>query len=152
MDSWPAQPARPILRRSAHCSGRCNHRRPTKRWPKSYRSPCANRAPAAAAPCASSRSSGGARNRCREHHPGSRPHDASPVVCQKTPPAARCRPGPHGVRLLFSVTTRLPDIAYFKIAIGAIKKDHCRPKHLAQLPPHPRRNRRPSRLHAFPLA
>ena len=151
MDSWPAQPARPILRRSAHCSGRCNHRRPTKRWPRSYHTAH----PARAAPLL---------RRPHAHHrdlptgpePMSRapPREqaASPVVCQKTPPAARCRPGPHGVWLLSSVTTRLPDIACFKIAIGAIKRDHCRPKHLAQLPPHPRRNRRPSRLHAFPLA
>ena len=151
---WPVRPARPTSQRSAHCSASKARNRPPSQapTPRSPHSPRANRAPVAAAPCASSRSSGGARNRCREHHPGSRPHNASPVVCQKTPPAARCRPGPHGVRLLFSVTTRLPDIANFKIAIGAIKQDHCRPKLLAQLPPHPRRNRRPSRLHAFPLA
>ena len=43
--------------------------------PRSPRSPCANRARVAAAPCASPKSSGAGRNRCRAPHRESRPHD-----------------------------------------------------------------------------
>ena len=40
---------------------------------------CASHAPAAAAPCASSRSSVADKSQCRAHHHGSGPHDTPPV-------------------------------------------------------------------------
>jgi Winged helix-turn helix len=124
----------------------------TPNRPRSFHSPCASHAPAVAAPCASSRSSGEARNRCRVHHPGSRRHDTSAVVCQKAPPVAHRRHGTGGVRLSSPVTTRLPENARFKIAIEATEQDQGRLKHLAQLPPPPRRNGRPKRSHSFTIA
>lgn len=151
---WPVRPTGPTSQKSAHYFASNSLNRPSRQnpRPRSFHSPCASHAPAVAAPCALSRSSDEARNRCRAHHPGSRRHDTSPVVCQRTPPAAHRRPGPDGVRLSFLVTTCLPENAHFKIAIGAIEKDHGSPKHLAQLPPHPRHNRRLNRSHSFPIA
>lgn len=55
--------------------------------------------PAAVVPCASSRSSAVGRNRCCAPHRGSRPHDASPVIRNGTPPAAIRRPGPNSLGL-----------------------------------------------------
>jgi hypothetical protein len=60
----------------------CSKRRALSRMlykrPRSRHSPCANHVPAAAARCASSRSSGAVRNQCLERHRGSRQHDPTP--------------------------------------------------------------------------
>ena len=79
MGCWPTRPARPILQRSAPCSGhRALNTRPCSRRPRPRHSPCANPAHAAAAPCASLRSSGAARNPVPARHRGSRQHDETP--------------------------------------------------------------------------
>ena len=48
--------------------------------------------PAAVATCASSKSSAAARNRCRAHRHGSKPHDAPPAILKRPPPAVEERP------------------------------------------------------------
>ena len=78
---WPVRHAKQTSRRSAPCSAPNVLNKPPRQSPKQrpLRLPCANHAPAAAAPCASSRYSAVARNRCRAHQQGGRPHDKMPV-------------------------------------------------------------------------
>lgn len=68
---------------------------------------CVNRARAAAGLCASSRSFVVAKNRCRAHHQGSRPHDRPPGTDHQSMLAAPCRTGP--LHLRPSSTSTAPD-------------------------------------------
>ena len=93
---WPAVSARPTSPKSVHCSvsNRQIRQRSKTTSQMSPLSRCANHAPAAAGPCASSRYSVAARNRCHARHHGNRPHDRTPVIPPKLTLDAPCRPGP----------------------------------------------------------
>ena len=113
--------------------------------------PCANLAPAAAAQCASSRSFGAGKNRCRAHHRGSRPHDTPPVRPQTMPPAAPCRPGPNRVCLSIFGATHGCNLVKTHIFVGITERIYARLKHHAYLHPHPRGSRCPNGLRTFPI-
>lgn len=96
VERFPAHSARGALHFASSTLNRHLHRNQRQ---KSPRSPCVNHVPAAVALCASSRSSGEGRNRCRARHRGSRPHDKSPVIRHRAPPVAPRSPGQTRTRL-----------------------------------------------------
>ncbi len=75
--SWPAQHANQTSQRFEPCSVFNPLTKPLRRsqMARSFRSHCANLAPAAAARCASSRSSDAVRNQCCVHLQGNKPHN-----------------------------------------------------------------------------
>ncbi len=101
--------------------------------PLTLREPC----PAAVAPCASSRSSAVARNRCRVPHRGSRPHDTSPVIRNGTPPAAIRRHGPNSLGLSVFGATHGGNHATISSFVGIIERVCARLRHHAHLQPTP---------------
>ena len=83
---WPVPPASPTSRRSGPYSGRQSQRPHLRPRPRLSRSPCANRAPAVAAPCGSSRYSDADKSRSHGPHRRSRPHDEMPINLVHLPP------------------------------------------------------------------
>lgn len=104
MACWPARNARPPSTASATCSGSVRPSRKRKTRASPHLSPCASRAPAAAARCASSKSSAAARNRRRAPRLGSRPHDETPVTVTNTTPDSAIVPD----RLSFALRGAAP--------------------------------------------
>ena len=150
---WPVPPARPTSERSAPCSAssapnRLPHQDPT---PRPSHSHCANHAPVAGGPCASSRSSVAGKYQCRAHHQGSKPHDTPPLKCQATPLAAVRRPDQTSMRL--SLCGAQKDGKHHNVQSGVSifhRFCHSLSRH-AQLPPKLGRSRRPNRPRTFPI-
>ena len=150
---WPVQPARPTSERSAPCFASSAPKSPPLQspTPKSSHSPCANRAPVAGAPCASSRSSVAGKSLCRARHHGSRPHDTPPLKCQATSLAAVRRPGQASMRLSLCGAQNDGKRHYVQSGVSIF---HCLCHSLsrhAQLPPNLGRSRRPNRPRTFTI-
>lgn len=92
---WQARRARPTSERSAPYSASSVQTRspPRNAKSRSSHSHCANNAPVAVAPCASSRSFVAGKSRYRARHHESDPLDTPLVRCHSPPPAAHLRPG-----------------------------------------------------------
>jgi len=91
------------------------------------------------------------QNRCRTHHPESRPHDTPPVRCRRTPPAAPRRPGPNKpCASAFGPKHDSNQAKSHKLARTIVVD--CPPVgHHAPLQPHPRSSRRPNPRLTFPI-
>jgi len=105
--------------------------------PRSSHSPCANHAPVAAAPCASSKSSGAGKSRHHEHRQGSRPHDKSPVTRHGNPPAAIRRLDPNSLCLFTSSVARSGNDTETNSFVGILSRACERIGHHTHLQPHP---------------
>lgn len=92
MAAWPAPPERPTSHASVACPATGRLTKTPRNPPRPPRSPCAGHAPAAAALCASSKSSAVGKNPDLAHQPKNSPYDETPVLGAKTASAPALAP------------------------------------------------------------